>query len=191
MVVQYLQLQSVEIIKMKKLIFYTPVILLIILSIFLYLSLNRDSIKMESPLIGKNVPSFSLIELGNPNGVFVTLDLLGDQKIKFINIWASWCIPCRAEHNVLKIISKIENVEVYGINYKDNQQEALAFIDQLGNPYKKIGIDNNGRASIEWGVFGVPETYIIHNGKIIYKHIGPIHISELKSKILPIIKELS
>ena len=175
---------------MKKIIFYIPVILIIILGTFFYFSLLKDNEKTSSPLIGQDVPSFTLTELENSNNFFTSKDLLGDKKIKFVNIWASWCIPCKAEHNVLKIIAKIENVEVYGINYKDNQNEALSFIEKLGNPYKKIGFDNNGRASIEWGVFGVPETYIIHNGKIIYKHVGPIHISELDTKILPIIKEL-
>jgi cytochrome c biogenesis protein CcmG/thiol:disulfide interchange protein DsbE len=175
---------------MKKIIFYMPVTLIIILSVFFYFSLKRDSTKTVSPLIGKDIPSFSLKGFEDANNFFTSEDLLGDQKIKFINIWASWCIPCKAEHDVLKIIAKIDNVEVYGINYKDNHNEALDFLEKLGNPYKKIGIDDTGRASIEWGVFGVPETYIVYGGKIIYKHVGPIHISELESKILPIIKEL-
>lgn len=174
---------------MRKIVFYFPILLIIVLSIFFYYSLGIENTKIESPLIGKDVPKFSLKQLDN-NNYFTNKDLENDDYIKFINVWASWCIPCRAEHEALKIIANIDNVEIYGINYKDNEQEALNFINELGNPYKKIGVDNTGRTSIEWGVFGVPETYIVFAGKVIYKHIGPIHLSELESKILPILKTL-
>ena len=88
-------------------------------------------------------------------------------------------------------MSKIDNVDLYGINHKDTKKNATNFINTLGNPFREIGFDSDGRTSIEWGVFGVPETFIVHRGKIIYKHIGPIHISELEDTIIPIIKDLN
>jgi cytochrome c biogenesis protein CcmG/thiol:disulfide interchange protein DsbE len=88
------------------------------------------------------------------------------------------------------ILSKIEGLNLYGINYKDNKDNALKFIEQLGNPYNKIGADRNGRSSMVWGVYGVPETFIIHKGIVIYKHIGPIHMNELEDVILPILGKI-
>ena len=88
------------------------------------------------------------------------------------------------------LLSKLEGVEIYGINYKDNPIEAKNFIKELGNPYINVGIDGNGRTGIDWGVYGIPESFIIYNGEVVYKHIGPIHISELDEKILPILKDL-
>jgi len=120
---------------------------------------------------------------------FVRLDV-AEKNVALVNIWASWCIPCRSEHEILMILSKIEGLNLYGINYKDNKDNALKFIEQLGNPYNKIGVDKNGRSSMVWGVYGVPETFIIHKGTVIYKHIGPIHMNELENVILPILSKI-
>jgi cytochrome c biogenesis protein CcmG/thiol:disulfide interchange protein DsbE len=116
--------------------------------------------------------------------------VVAETNVALVNIWASWCIPCRSEHEILMILSKIEGLNLYGINYKDNKDNALKFIEQLGNPYNKIGVDKNGRSSMVWGVYGVPETFIIHKGTVIYKHIGPIHMSELEDVILPILGKI-
>ena len=113
-----------------------------------------------------------------------------ETNVALVNIWASCCIPCRSEHEILMILSKIEGLNLYGINYKDNKDNALQFIEQLGNPYNKIGADINGRSSMVWGVYGVPETFIIHKGTVIYKHIGPIHMNELEDVILPILGKI-
>ena len=88
------------------------------------------------------------------------------------------------------LLSKLEKVEIYGVNYKDNRNEAINFINELGNPYANIGVDEEGRTAIDWGVYGIPESFIIHQGKVIYKHIGPIHMTDLDEIILPIIKDL-
>jgi cytochrome c biogenesis protein CcmG/thiol:disulfide interchange protein DsbE len=127
--------------------------------------------------------------LFNDDQSFSTSDI-ADKNVVLVNIWASWCIPCRSEHEILMILSKIEGLNLYGINYKDNKDNALKFIEQLGNPYNKIGTDINGRSSMVWGVYGVPETFIIHKGTVIYKHIGPIHMNELEDVILPILGKI-
>lgn len=176
---------------MKKIFFYFPLLIIILLGILFYVSLGNNKDIINSPLVGKKIPKFITERLFEENDTFSNNDLINNNSLKFINVWASWCVPCRAEHDVLKIISNIENVELYGINYKDKRENALNFIETLGNPFKEIGIDADGRTSIEWGVFGVPETFIVYEEKIIYKHIGPIHLSELEEKIIPIIKDLN
>lgn len=176
---------------MKKILFYSPLLIVILLGFFFYITLNGNKKIISSPLVGKKIHEFNISRLLESNDTFSTNDLINNKSIKFVNIWASWCIPCRVEHDVLKIISDIENVDLYGINYKDKKDNALNFIESLGNPFKEIGVDLNGRASIEWGVFGVPETFIVYDEKIIYKHIGPIHLSELEDKIIPMIKDLN
>ena len=107
-----------------------------------------------------------------------------------LNVWASWCVPCRAEHDILMVLNNLHDVKLYGLNYKDKPSEAIDFIDKLGNPFKNIGVDQSGRTAIDLGVYGVPETFIIRDGKVIYKHIGPIHMSELDEIIIPILKDL-
>ena len=107
-----------------------------------------------------------------------------------LNIWSSWCVPCRYEHEFLIKLNKEENLKIVGLNYKDNPSEAINFINKLGNPFKNIGVDQSGRTAIDLGVYGVPETFIIRDGKVIYKHIGPIHMSELDEIIVPILKDL-
>ena len=174
----------------RKILFYSPLLIMILLGVLFYHSLSSET-KNNSPLIGKEIPEFSIERLLNDNDQFTNKDLISSETIHFVNVWASWCIPCRAEHNVLELLSKIENVDLYGINHKDTKKNATNFIKTLGNPFREIGFDSDGRTSIEWGVFGVPETFIVHRGKIIYKHIGPIHISELEDTIIPIIKDLN
>ena len=174
----------------RKILFYSPLSIIVLLGILFYYSLNSET-KSNSPLIGKEIPEFSIERLLNDNDQFTSKDLTSSENINLINVWASWCIPCRAEHNVLELLSKIDNVDLYGINHKDTKKNATNFINTLGNPFREIGFDSDGRTSIEWGVFGVPETFIVHRGKIIYKHIGPIHISELEDTIIPIIKDLN
>ena len=174
----------------RKILFYSPLLIIILLGILFYYSLNSET-KSNSPLIGKQIPEFSIERLLDDNDQFSSKDLISSETINFVNVWASWCIPCRAEHNVLELLSKIDNVNLYGINHKDTKKNAANFINTLGNPFTEIGFDSDGRTSIEWGVFGVPETFIVHKGKIIYKHIGPIHISELEDTIIPIIKDLN
>lgn len=144
-----------------------------VLAVFL-LDLNRgDGDSLPSALLQKPVPEFALEPLyANGPGLAET-DLTGP-GVKLVNIWASWCVPCRAEHPHIKALAQ-DGVPVHGINYKDTDPEARAFLEELGNPYTNIGADRSGRAGIEWGVYGVPETFVIDGqGRIVYKHIGPI-----------------
>ena len=167
---------------------FLPLIIIVVVCIFFFFSLNNDTTKLSSPLVGKEVPEFSVDRLFS-NEKMTNKDLISDKPI-VLNIWSSWCIPCRAEHDVLMVLSELYDVDIYGLNYKDNEIEAKKFIEGLGNPFEKIGVDTSGRSAINLGVYGVPETFIIKNGIIIYKHIGPIHMNELDEKILPLIKDL-
>ncbi len=163
------------------------VLIFISVSIFLYKGLHYDPKKIESPLIGKTFPEFKLTDL-------YTKDILTNsnflEKKTIVNVWASWCLECEREHSYLIQLSKNKDIDMIGINYKDDKKNAIKFIEELGNPFKKIGTDNNGRSSMVWGVYGVPETFIIHNGTVIYKHIGPIHMNELEEIVLPILGKL-
>ena len=169
--------------------YFIPIVVVILFLIFFSQVLNRDVSKLSSQLIEKPIPTFNMPTLFNDDQSFSTSDI-ADKNVVLVNIWASWCIPCRSEHEILLILSKIEGLNLYGINYKDNKDNALKFIEQLGNPYNKIGVDINGRSSMVWGVYGVPETFIIHKGTVIYKHIGPIHMNELEDVILPILGKI-
>ncbi len=111
-------------------------------------------------------------------------------KASLINVWASWCAPCREEHPLLVELGKQDKVQIIGLNYKDKQENALRFLGQLGNPYDAVGVDDNGRGAIEWGVYGVPETFVVGpDGKILYKHVGPLTPQALQEKILPLIEK--
>ena len=153
-----------------------------------FLALNSDKRYTTEKIVGKNLDNFEINFLLNDE-VFKK-DNLTDDKYHLVNIWASWCVPCRSEHEILMLLSKTKGLDLYGINYKDDKKNAIKFIEELGNPFKKIGTDNNGRSSMVWGVYGVPETFIIHNGTVIYKHIGPIHMNELEEIVLPILGKL-
>ena len=172
-----------------KIVYFIPVTILLIVLIFLFQLLNKDVKKLSSALIEKSVPQFEMQTLYNDTILLNSSDI-NASKVALVNVWASWCIPCRAEHEILMLLSKIEGLDLYGINYKDKKINALNFIDNLGNPFKKIGVDKNGRSSMVWGVYGIPETFIIHKGTVIYKHIGPIHLNELENTILPILAKL-
>tara|TARA_Y100000590_G_scaffold173920_1_gene198871 strand:- start:1060 stop:1590 length:531 start_codon:yes stop_codon:yes gene_type:complete len=173
----------------NKIIYFLPIAVTLLVCLFFFFSLSNDTSKLSSPIIGKEVPEFSLVSLFEGKQNFNS-SALYSKTPKIVNFFASWCIPCRAEHDVLMLLSKLEGVEIYGINYKDDPIEAKNFINQLGNPYTNVGVDEKGRIGIDWGVYRIPESFIIHNGKVIYKHIGPIHISEIDNTILPILKDL-
>ena len=173
----------------NKIIYFLPIVVTLFMCLFFFFSLSNDTSKLSSPIIGKKVPEFSLVSLFQNKENFNS-SALYSKTPKIVNIFASWCVPCRAEHDVLMLLSRLEGIEIYGINYKDDPNDAKNFINELGNPYTNVGIDEKGRIGIDWGVYGIPESFIIHNGKVVYKHIGPIHISELDDTILPILKDL-
>ncbi len=144
---------------------------------------------VPSALIDKPVPKFELPPIVGRNDGFATSDLAG--KVSLVNVFASWCGPCRVEHPILMRLAR-EGLPIYGINYKDKPEDALRFLADLGNPYSRIGVDSTGRTSIDWGVYGYPETFVVdRTGRIRYKHIGPIMPHDLDNTIRPILESLS
>lgn len=171
-------------------LFAIPLVLVLALFTLFATQISRDTRLVPSVLINKPVPEFSLAAIdqipGNLPG-FETKDLLG--KVSVINVFASWCVPCRAEHEFLMKLAAEEDVMLFGINHKDQADQATAFLSELGNPFDAIGADRNGRISLEWGVYGVPETFVVDaSGTITYKHIGPISAESYETSLLPAIK---
>ncbi len=162
---------------------------LAVLAVFM-LGLNRegDIRDLPSALLGKPAPEFTLPPLYADRPGFSTADLMAD-GVKLVNIWASWCVPCRAEHPKLEELAAM-GLTVHGINYKDTEEGAKRFLDELSDPFTLIGADRNGRTGIDWGVYGVPETFVVDGeGRIIYKHIGPITGDQIQTKILPAVEQ--
>ena len=178
----------------KRLLFLLPVVLFLILAGYFAWGLlsDRDPSEVPSALIDKPVPQFDLSPVQGLNSPGLsTADLTDADQPVLLNVWASWCVPCRAEHPILMRLAERDGVTVHGINYKDKPADATQFIQNLGNPYTRIGADQSGRAGIQLGVYGVPETYVIGpSGKIRYKHTGPIDSKALKNKILPLLERL-
>ncbi len=149
------------------------------------------SSNIPSALIGKQAPEFTLEPVAGLNAAdgttmpgFSRADLEG--KVSIVNVWASWCVPCRVEHPVLMELAKRDGLQLAGINYKDKTENALRFLGQLGNPFTRVGIDPRGKAAIDWGVYGVPETFIVgRDGTILHKHVGPLEGERYEKQFLP------
>lgn len=169
--------------------FLLPLAIFVILVIFLGIGLTLNPRQVPSPLIDKPAPIFHLQQLYDSSKTLSSEDNLG--KVWMLNVWASWCVACRDEHPVLVELSKLGIVPIYGLNYKDQRDTAMQWLRQYGNPYETSIVDADGKVGINYGVYGVPETYVIDKQGIIrYKHIGPVTVESLKDKILPLIKEL-
>jgi len=170
--------------------FLVPLGLFAVLVIFLAVGLNRDPRDIPSPLVGKPAALFQLQQLTGTEGkTFSPQDMQG--KVWLFNVWASWCVSCRQEHEVLVELAKTGVVPIVGLDYKDQRADALQWLRQLGNPYLLTVSDTDGRVGINYGVYGVPETYVIDKaGMIRYKHTGPVTQEALQKKILPLVKEL-
>ena len=158
--------------KNKFLLFSVSLIFLFIFTIF-YRGLQDTNIYSPEVKINTKIPSFSA-ELFYSNKIVNSFEIFDLNKYYLLNIWSSWCVPCRQEHPLLIDLAKNTSVRVFGINYKDNKEKAEKFLKELGNPYEKIIFDKNGTVAIEWGAYGVPESFLIYNGKIIKKYIGPL-----------------
>jgi len=153
-------------------LFALPLVLFAALFALFAANINRDPDFVPSALLNKPVPEFSLPAIpGYPTPGFATADLTG--KVSVVNVFASWCIPCREEHPLLMALAKDTTIRLVGINQKDQPENAIAFLKDLGNPYEAIGADN-GRVSIEWGVYGVPETFVVKDGIITAHHSGAL-----------------
>jgi cytochrome c biogenesis protein CcmG, thiol:disulfide interchange protein DsbE len=157
------------------------------IAVFLGIGLTLNPREVPSPLIGRPVPAFSLPPvLGRTLGLS-DKDLKG--QVSVVNVFASWCVPCRQEHPLIQHLAK--DVPVHGLNYKDQPPDAKRWLDELGDPYTRTGADIDGRVGIDWGVYGVPETFVIdRDGRIAYKQIGAITPDILESKLLPLIRSL-
>jgi cytochrome c biogenesis protein CcmG/thiol:disulfide interchange protein DsbE len=169
--------------------FVLPLVGFFLMAGLLGYGLRLDPKLVPSPLIDKQAPSFSLAMLDQPSRQLSTADMTG--QVWILNVWASWCVSCRAEHEVITALAKRNLVAVVGLNYKDDPSDAERWLQQFGNPYATSVIDRDGRVGIDWGVYGVPETFVIGaDGLIKYKHIGPVTHESLEQKIMPVLKEL-
>ena len=162
----------------KKLISISLASIFIIIFFVFYKGLKNTNIYTPDVKINYDIPVFSA-NLFYLNEEVNSANIFKKDKFYLVNIWSSWCVPCRDEHPILMELKKNSNITVIGINYKDNKKNAQNFLNQLGNPYKKIIVDQKGTLSIEWGAFGVPETFVIYNKKILKKYIGPLNEESL------------
>lgn len=169
--------------------FLIPLLLFVVLVGFLAVGLNRDPHEVPSPLIGKQAPAFELPQLADPQKTFSPESMKG--KVWILNVWASWCVACREEHPVLVELGKLQVAPIIGLDYKDKRDDAMAMLARQGNPYALSAFDANGRVGIDYGVYGVPETYVIDQAGVIrFKHIGPITMELLNKKMIPLLSEL-
>lgn len=174
----------------RGLILLTPLMVVAAMVFLFATTINRDSTLLPSVLINKPVPEFTLpaiegIEDNSPG--FSSADLVGEVTV--VNVFASWCIPCRQEHPLLMDLAATSDIKIFGLNQKDAPENARQFLMELGNPYDGVGADTRGRVSIDWGVYGVPETFVINpEGIITYKQIGPLNEDSYRNGLLPAIE---
>ena len=170
--------------------FLLPLGLFIALVLFLGVGLRRDPREIPSPFIGKAAPAFKVSQLLDPGLSIAPQDMLG--QVWLLNVWASWCVSCRQEHPVLMDLARQNVVPIIGLNYKDGREEGIGWLKQFGDPYQLSAFDGNGRVGIDYGVYGVPETFVIDKrGVIRLKHVGPVTPAVIAEKLLPLIKELN
>ena len=166
-----------------------PLALFVVLVGFLFVGLGLNPREVPSPLIDKPAPNFTLRQLHAPDKTLGTSDFKG--QVWLLNVWASWCVSCRVEHPLLVELAKSKAVPIIGLNYKDKDAEGLAWLAQHGDPYTLSVVDADGRVGIDWGVYGVPETFVVDKAGVIrYKQIGPVTAESLEQKILPLVREL-
>jgi len=175
---------------MRRLVFALPLLAFAAIAVWFLVGLGRDPAKLPSALIDKPVPEFVLpaLEGGNGKGL-ATEDLRG--RVTLVNFFASWCAPCKIEHPVLMRLAAGKRVAVLGVSYKDKAADSRRFLTQLGDPFAAIGFDPEGRVAIDWGVYGVPETFVVdRQGRIRHRHVGPLTDAALKDALMPMIARL-
>ena len=169
--------------------FIIPLLLFIVIAVFLALGLNLKPSEIPSPFINKPAPEFSAPKLDTPEQRLTPADLKG--KVWLFNVWASWCVSCRAEHPILNQLAQQNAIVIIGLNYKDQPGDANNWLKTFGNPYNVSIMDQDGRIGIEYGVYGVPESFIIDKkGLIRYKHTGPVRAEDVQKVFLPLIAKL-
>ena len=173
--------------KISPLMVIPPLVFLGLASMFLVGMFRDDPEALPSARIGQQAPALQITEL--PGKALFDDETLRDGNLKLVNYWASWCAPCRAEHPNLEAL-RAEGLPIYGINYKDDPDNALAFLAELGDPYEAVGADNSGRAALDWGVYGVPETYLIDgDGNILLRVAGPLVQRVIDSQLRPALEK--
>jgi cytochrome c biogenesis protein CcmG, thiol:disulfide interchange protein DsbE len=173
----------------RKLIFLLPAALFAVLIAAFAVGLRHDPHLLPSAMIDRPAPDFVLPGLYETAGGLTRKDLEG--RVTLVNFFASWCAPCREEHAELMALAKRHDLTLYGVAYKDKAEESRRFLDRLGNPYEHVGVDRNGMTAIDFGVYGVPETYVVDgSGHIRYRHVGPLTAEDAKGKVLPLIERI-
>jgi cytochrome c biogenesis protein CcmG/thiol:disulfide interchange protein DsbE len=144
----------------------------ILIPIFI-IGLNRDPSELPSPFLGKQAPAFSLPSLEDPGATVTSEDYAG--RLALVNVWATWCVGCRHEHDFLLTLAAREDIPIYGLNWRDDREDALLWLQQLGNPYVASAFDADGKVGIDWGVYGAPETFLVGpDGTVLHKHLSPL-----------------
>jgi cytochrome c biogenesis protein CcmG/thiol:disulfide interchange protein DsbE len=172
--------------KRSKLIFVPPAVFGLLIGLFFAGMYRNDPDSLPSTLVGRDAPVLNVTPLADL--ALLDADVLRQPGVKLVNFWASWCPPCRAEHPLLEELAA-SGIPVHGVNYKDDPANAMGFLAELGNPYTTMGADTTGRTAIEWGVYGVPETYVIDaQGKVVHRLAGPVTRQELERTLMPAIE---
>lgn len=166
-----------------------PLAVFLAMVAFLAVGLTRDPSEVPSPLVDKPAPEFELPRVGAEGATLGRQDLLG--QVSLVNVWASWCVSCRQEHPLLVDLAASGEVPIYGLNYKDDHDDAVAWLKRFGNPYTASAHDLEGLVGIDWGVYGVPETFVVDSeGYIRHKHIGPMTREDIEQEIMPLVRRL-
>ena len=174
---------------LRRLWYLLPVLVFVMVAVGLGIGLTRNPQEIPSALIGKPVPEFALPPVQGRTLGLSSADLNGE--VSLVNVFASWCTACRYEHPLFMQLKAGGVVPIHGLNYKDRPADAAKWLDDLGDPYSRTGADLDGRVAIDWGVYGVPETFVIsQDGVIVHKHIGPLSAKDLEESILPLIERL-
>lgn len=169
--------------------YLTPLALFVVMAVFLALGLNLNPRDIPSPLINQPAPDFSLPVLGQPGRTLKKQDLMG--SVWILNVWASWCGSCRLEHPIFNQLANKKLVTLIGLNYKDEADAAKQWLGQLGNPYDVSIMDQEGRTGIDYGVYGVPETFVVDKKGIVrHKHTGPVEVDDMQNILIPLIQQL-
>ena len=173
---------------MRRYLLFLPLVLFGALALMLGVGLTLNTSQVNSPLVGKPAPDFQVPSLHTPERSLQLSDFKGE--VALVNVWASWCITCREEHPYLMALSQ-QGVPIYGIDYKDERSKAIAWLEQYGNAYREVGFDSDGKVGMNWGVYGVPETYVIdRQGVIRHKLTGAITARSLHEELQPLIAQL-
>jgi cytochrome c biogenesis protein CcmG/thiol:disulfide interchange protein DsbE len=167
--------------------FILPFVAVVLLIVVFSFGLFNDPRKLPSPFLGEQAPTFQLPSLTEPERMVGSADYAG--KFAIVNVWATWCVGCRQEHQFLIDLAKTGAIPIYGINWRDNRQEALAWLRQLGDPYQFSAFDEDGRVGIDWGVYGAPETFLINaDGIVLHKHLGPLTAAAWQNDFVPLMQ---